>query len=169
MREDACYGSMYSSDQPRNEQTLERLTAYLFETPLVQATAAKKDAPGRRRPAHTRRFTSTLMQVATDHAFTGTYVQRFRTNDPPENISCPCGHPLRDSDHIIRHCPRFVQDRISTAIVSDVRSRQPLHPTSFLLVTGRNASNSSPDSALSKPESSLPVPPEPDWPSTLCL
>ncbi|KAH9030439.1 hypothetical protein EDB85DRAFT_2146737 [Lactarius pseudohatsudake] len=31
----------------------------------------------------TRRTTSAVLQVATDHAFTSTYTQRFRPNDPP--------------------------------------------------------------------------------------
>ncbi|KAH8978763.1 hypothetical protein EDB92DRAFT_1778324, partial [Lactarius akahatsu] len=57
-----------------------------------------------------------LMQVATDHAFTGTYVQHFRTNDPPENISCPCGQAVRDAKHIIRECPRYNRARVDTGI-----------------------------------------------------
>ncbi|KAH8977668.1 hypothetical protein EDB92DRAFT_1808382 [Lactarius akahatsu] len=76
------------------------------------------------------------MQVATDHAFTGTYVQRFRKNDPPGNVSCPCGHALRDSDHIIRHCPRYTGDRISTAILSTAFAPvHPLYPFHDLLST----------------------------------
>ncbi|KAH9009346.1 hypothetical protein EDB85DRAFT_2162819 [Lactarius pseudohatsudake] len=40
----------------------------------LQSTAAETLPSGRRRAKHTRCSTSTLMQVATDHAFTGTYV-----------------------------------------------------------------------------------------------
>lgn len=43
----------------------------------------------------------TLLQIATDHAFTGTYVQHFRMNDPPEAIECPCGAHIRSAEHII--------------------------------------------------------------------
>ncbi|KAH9015664.1 hypothetical protein EDB85DRAFT_1875630 [Lactarius pseudohatsudake] len=109
------------------------------------------------------------MQVATDHAFTGTYVQRFRKNDPPENIACPCGHPIRDADHVIRHCPRFTQPRLSTAILSAALSPiNPIYPFHLLLSEregiGRLLKFLGLTQALSKPESGPPppVPPEPD-------
>ncbi|KAH9019251.1 hypothetical protein EDB85DRAFT_1873275 [Lactarius pseudohatsudake] len=76
------------------------------------------------------------MQVTTDHAFTGTYVQRFHKNDPPENISCPCGNPLQDVDHIIRRCPCYLQARISTGILSTALTPiNTLHPFHELLST----------------------------------
>ncbi|KAH8990279.1 hypothetical protein EDB92DRAFT_1777091, partial [Lactarius akahatsu] len=59
-----------------------------------------------------------LMQVATDHTFTGTYVQHFHTNDPPENISCPCGKAVRDAEHIIRKCPHFIRAHMDSGIYS---------------------------------------------------
>ncbi|KAH9025598.1 hypothetical protein EDB85DRAFT_2292172 [Lactarius pseudohatsudake] len=103
------------------------------------------------------------MQIATDHAFTGTYVQRFRPDDPPENISCPCGHPIRDSDHIIRHCPRFTRDRLNTTILSAAFAPvNPIYPFPDLLSTkdGANRLLNFQDQprALSKPESGPPIP-----------
>ncbi|KAH9054001.1 hypothetical protein EDB83DRAFT_2521592 [Lactarius deliciosus] len=116
-----------------------------------------------------RASTSTLMQVVTDHAFTGTYVQRFRTNDPPENISCPCGAEVRDSNHITHECPRFVQARLDCGILST----RPFHPQPLIpfeeLLGSRKGAKMLLDffdqtRALSKPETGppLPVPPEPD-------
>ncbi|KAH9008409.1 hypothetical protein EDB85DRAFT_1883488 [Lactarius pseudohatsudake] len=109
------------------------------------------------------------MQVATDHAFTGTYVQHFRKNYPPENVACPCGHPLRDADHVICHCPRFTQPRLSTAILSAAFApTNPIYPFHLLLSEkegiGRLLKFLSLTRALSKPESGPPppVPPEPD-------
>ncbi|KAH9054965.1 hypothetical protein EDB87DRAFT_1357122 [Lactarius vividus] len=76
------------------------------------------------------------MQVATDHAFTGTYVQRFRKNDPPENISCPCGHNLRSSRHIIHHCPRYFNACRNRAILSSAFTPvNPLYPFHKLFST----------------------------------
>ncbi|KAH8994407.1 hypothetical protein EDB86DRAFT_3103002 [Lactarius hatsudake] len=161
------WGNVYPSHPPTPMSTPRDPTAH---HPLwLQATAAEREPSGRRRAKHTRRSTSTLMQVATDHAFTGTYVQRFRKNDPPENVSCPCGHALRDSDHIIRHCPRYTEDRISTAILSTAfASVHPLYPFPDLLSTRDGAERLLKfldlTRALSKPESGPPlnVPPEPD-------
>lgn len=44
-----------------------------------------KDAKGRKlkRPLYSRRTTSTALQLAVDHAFTGSYASRFRPADPP--------------------------------------------------------------------------------------
>ncbi|KAH9015535.1 hypothetical protein EDB85DRAFT_1875743 [Lactarius pseudohatsudake] len=103
------------------------------------------------------------MQVATDHAFTGTYVRRFRTNDPPENVACPCGAPLRDAIHVIHHCPRYLQPRISTAILSTAFAPiHPLYPFSKLLSTKEGAERLlkffDQTRALSMPESGPPIP-----------
>ncbi|KAI9432068.1 hypothetical protein H4582DRAFT_1821611 [Lactarius indigo] len=109
------------------------------------------------------------MQVATDHAFTGTYVQRFHTNDPPKNASCPCSATLRTAEHIILHCLRYLRDRIDTAILQfAVPPTPPLYPHSLLLSKKRGVAKLlnffDQTQTLSKPESGLPipVPPEPD-------
>jgi hypothetical protein len=41
--------------------------------------------------------------VTVDHAFTGSYARRFRPNDPPPSLRCPCEFHLRNPDHLIRH------------------------------------------------------------------
>ncbi|KAI9443597.1 hypothetical protein H4582DRAFT_1926001, partial [Lactarius indigo] len=109
------------------------------------------------------------MQVATDHAFTGTYVVRFRTNDPPENISCPCGAPLRSPEHLIHRCPRFLTSRISAGVLSAAYAPiHPVYPYTALFSTLEGASRLLSflqlSRAASRPESGPPppeVPPEP--------
>ncbi|KAH9168085.1 hypothetical protein EDB89DRAFT_1638643 [Lactarius sanguifluus] len=48
-----------------------------------EATDTKRDHNGKKTktPKYPRRNSSVVMQLATDHAFTGSYVQRFRPND----------------------------------------------------------------------------------------
>ncbi|KAH9178325.1 hypothetical protein EDB89DRAFT_1843942, partial [Lactarius sanguifluus] len=104
-----------------------------------------------------------IMQVATDHAFTGTYVQRFRTNDPPENISCPCGAEVRDSIHVVLECPRYVQAWIDSGILSARPHHQP-HPMFSSLLGTRKGIKMLLDfldltRALSCPETGPPLPP----------
>jgi hypothetical protein len=84
------------------------------------AVAMEKDERGRktRRPLFTRRTTSTALQLAVDHAFTGSYARRFRPNDPPLSLRCPCGFHLRNPDHLIRHCRFFYLHRLSNLIIS---------------------------------------------------
>jgi hypothetical protein len=66
------------------------------------AVAVETDEHGRktRRPKYPRRVTSTALQLAVDHAFTGSYAARFRPSDPPESLLCPCGAPLRTPQHL---------------------------------------------------------------------
>ncbi|KAH9059490.1 hypothetical protein EDB87DRAFT_1684569 [Lactarius vividus] len=99
-----------------------------------------------------RRSTSTLMQVATDHAVTGTYVQRFRKNDPREHV-----------------VPLYFTARRNTAILSSAFAPvNPLYLFHKLLSTREGAERLlkffDQTCALSMPESGppLPVPPEPD-------
>ncbi|KAH9023992.1 hypothetical protein EDB84DRAFT_1274045 [Lactarius hengduanensis] len=110
------------------------------------------------------------MQVATDHAFTGTYSQRFRPSDPPEHVACPCGHPLRSAEHILLHCPRFVQPRLSYALLSAAWNPiTPLIPYAALFTTRKGAEKLCKflqfTRALSRPDPGPPpppLPPEPD-------
>ncbi|KAH9161663.1 hypothetical protein EDB89DRAFT_1913739 [Lactarius sanguifluus] len=132
-----------------------------------QATAAEKLPNGHHCAKHTRQTTSTLMQVVTDHAFMGTYVKQFRTNNPPENISCPCGEEVWDSYHVVLECLHYVQVRINSGILSTHPHHQPL-PFSSLLGTRKGAKMLldffDSTCALSCLETGppLPVPPEPD-------
>ena len=68
-----------------------------------------------------RRITATTLQLAVDHAFTGSYAKRFRPKDPPESITCKCGAQLRDPNHILRRCPIFSTQRINAAIHASFR------------------------------------------------
>ncbi|KAI9430983.1 hypothetical protein H4582DRAFT_1859573 [Lactarius indigo] len=88
---------------------------------------------------------------------------------PPENAACPCGEPLRTAEHIIRHCPRYLHDRIDTGILRfAIPPAPPLHPFTDLLSEKRGVGKLlkffDQTRALSKPESGppIPVPPEPD-------
>ncbi|KAH9169550.1 hypothetical protein EDB89DRAFT_1854301 [Lactarius sanguifluus] len=120
-------------------------------------------------PKFTRRTTSTALQIATDHAFTGTYAQWFRPSNPPESGSCPCGAGTCSAEHIILHCPQFVQPQISFAIISTAwNPARPLLQYSRLFSTRKGAEKMCKflqfTRALSRPETGpLPhMPPEPD-------
>ena len=85
----------------------------------TQATDCARDDKGRKipsQPLYSRRTTSTALQLACDHAFTGSYSKRFRRADPPEFHSCPCGYGLRNPKHLILHCPRHTRHRINAGI-----------------------------------------------------
>jgi hypothetical protein len=88
------------------------------------ATAMEKDERGRktRRPLFSRRTTSTTLQLAVDHAFTGSYAKRFRPLDPPSSLRCPCGHPLRTPHHLIRDCRLLYLERVGQKITTQGRT-----------------------------------------------
>ncbi|KAH9165081.1 hypothetical protein EDB89DRAFT_1911709 [Lactarius sanguifluus] len=76
--------------------------------PLWQAaTEREKDDRGRQtgRPLYTWQTTSTALQLAVDHAFSGTYVIRFRPGNPEEASACPCGALFKMDMHILYDCP----------------------------------------------------------------
>ncbi len=119
----------------------------------------KTDGP----PLYSRRTTSTALRLAVDHAFTGTYVIRFRPKDPEENSACPCGCLFRTDLHILYDCPRFGAARHISRMVYNgtptpyhalYRSTNSHRLLAFLQISG----------ALSKPETGpvTSVPPEPD-------
>jgi hypothetical protein len=86
---------------------------------LWQAAMDKERDEGGRKTKkyhYSRCTTSTAFQVAVDHAFTGTYVTRFRPNDPPGAQVCPCGAPLRTPQHITHSCYRFRWERAASGI-----------------------------------------------------
>ncbi|KAH9020806.1 hypothetical protein EDB85DRAFT_1896001 [Lactarius pseudohatsudake] len=132
------------------------------------ATQKAKNSEGNktRRFRFSRRTTSTAIQVAVDHAFTGTYVDRFRPNDPPEARECPCGHRTRSSLHIIHSCTRFNAARLQAHI-----PLIPNNPTRFSCVIGPGRKDAErllnfiqESHALTHPEAGPreEVPPEPD-------
>jgi hypothetical protein len=73
------------------------------------AVAMEKDEWGRKtqRPLFPQQTTSTALQLAVDHTFTGSYTRRFRPSDPPETLQCPCGFHLRNPNHLLQHCRLF--------------------------------------------------------------
>jgi hypothetical protein len=93
--------------------------------PLWSArTAMEKDERGRKTqcPLFSRQTTSTTLQLAVDHAFTGSYARRFRPLDPPPSLHCPCAHPLRTPHHLIRDCRLFYLKRVSHKIICNGRT-----------------------------------------------
>jgi hypothetical protein len=131
------------------------------------ATEREKDDKGRQTgpPLYSRRTTSTAVQLAFDHAFTGTYVVRFRPGDPEEASACHCGAIFKTDDHVLyncqhgllpaaRHLSRLVYNGTRTPYHSLYRSRNSHRLLTFLQMTG----------AMSRPEPGLitEVPPDPD-------
>jgi hypothetical protein len=90
----------------------------------LAAVAMEKDERGRktRRPLFPRRTTSTALQLAVDHAFTGSYASKFRPLDPPSSLNCPCGAHLRNPHHLIRDCRLHYLTRVSTLITTHGRT-----------------------------------------------
>jgi hypothetical protein len=84
------------------------------------AVAMEKDERGRKtwHPIFSQWTTSTTLQLAVDHTFTGLYARRFRPNDPPSSLWCPCGYHLRNPDHLIWHCRFHYPYRLSNQIIS---------------------------------------------------
>jgi hypothetical protein len=78
----------------------------------------EKDERGRKTqcPLFPRWTTSTALQLAVDHVFTGSYMSRFRPLDPPSSLTCPCGYHLRNPHHLIRDCRLHYLTRVSTLI-----------------------------------------------------
>ncbi|KAH9026480.1 hypothetical protein EDB85DRAFT_1979097 [Lactarius pseudohatsudake] len=105
------------------------------------------------------------LQVAVDHAFTGTYVERFRPTDPHKATQCPCGFRLRTSPHIIHTCPRYNAHRFRANIIS---TRNPVGPRGGILTNKKQAMGLltflQDSRALSRPETGPRAhePPEPD-------
>jgi hypothetical protein len=89
--------------------------------PLWSAVVAmEKDAQGRktRHPLFPRQTTSTALQLAVDHAFTGSYAKRFHPLDPPKSLQCPCGASHRNPNHLIRDCRLYYLTCISCKITT---------------------------------------------------
>ena len=93
-------------------------------TPWKECTTRVPATPGSKKKVfkYRRRTTATALQLAVDHAFTGSYAKRFRPKDPPESITCKCGAKLRDPNHILRRCSIFHDQRVNTAIHASFRT-----------------------------------------------
>jgi hypothetical protein len=132
------------------------------------ATAMEKDERGRktRRPLFSRRTTSTTLQLAVDHAFTGSYAKRFRPLDPPPSLRCPCGHPLRTPHHLIRDCRLFYLQRTGHKIIANGRtlSLKMLFSTTTQMAHRLLSFISDSHAAMRPPEIGrwTNIPPEPD-------
>jgi hypothetical protein len=131
------------------------------------ATETKKDENGKKTkiPKYSQRTTSAALQLAVDHAFTGTYARRFRPADPPETTTCPCGAYTRSPSHLILECPRLLQHRINAGIHTHHRtltlkklhsSITHVHKLLTFITEGKVA--------FRPPEfpTVIPIPPEPD-------
>ena len=86
--------------------------------PWKECTTRVPATPGSRKKVfkYRRRTTTTALQLVVDHAFTGSYVKRFRPKDLPESLTCKCGAKIRDPNHILRHYPIFHTQRVNAAI-----------------------------------------------------
>jgi hypothetical protein len=82
------------------------------------ATEVEKDENRKktRIPKYSRRTTSAALQLAVDHAFTGSYTKHFRPADPIETTTCPCGACIRSPSHLIQECPQLLQHCINAGI-----------------------------------------------------
>jgi hypothetical protein len=128
------------------------------------AVAVETDEHGRktRRPKYPRRVTSTALQLAIDHAFTGSYTARFRPSDPPDSLLCPCGAPLRTPQHLTLECRRFFQHRLDCGIYSFHRTLR--YPQLYASVKDahRLLAFLQSSHAAFRPETGPPIPPPPE-------
>jgi hypothetical protein len=133
----------------------------------VAATDVERDEHGRKTRCllYSRHITSAAVQLAVDHAFTGSYAKRFRPADPPETLTCQCGAALRTPSHLIRECLHHYQARVNNGIHSHMHmlTLEQLHSTKkrahqlLKFITEGKVT-------LRPPEvlPATPVPPEPD-------
>jgi hypothetical protein len=111
------------------------------------------------------RTTSAALQLAVDHAFTGTYARRFRPADPPETTTCPCGARTRSPSHLIRECPRLLTTphqcrHTHTQSHAHIGEAPFLHQTrasTLTFITEGKVAFRPPDFDIT-----YPIPPEPD-------
>ena len=84
------------------------------------AVEMEKDDMGckTRKPKYSRRTMSTALQLAVDHAFTGSYAAHFRPADPPKSQYCPCGVLWCDPPHLTLLCPCYAFQQCNLGITS---------------------------------------------------
>jgi hypothetical protein len=134
--------------------------------PLWSACIDKeKDAHGKKTKhlLYSCHTTSTALQLAVDHTFTGSYAQRFHPVDPPKTTTCPCSAHLRTPQHITQECPLFYHHRVNHAIHTHRRtipysSLYNQHPHKLLSFLHDSCAASRPPDFRPPRE----VPPEPD-------
>jgi hypothetical protein len=89
-------------------------------TSLAYRTALTRPPDGRTHPIFkpdanavksARKYCCTLYRLATGHAFTGEYTQRFYSHHTPEQIACPCGEPVQTVEHLLLVCPTYTAAR----------------------------------------------------------
>ncbi|KAJ7321348.1 hypothetical protein DFH08DRAFT_637798, partial [Mycena albidolilacea] len=56
-----------------------------------------------------------VTQCRTGHYFSGEYYSRFI---PSENVDCICGEVYQTREHLLRECPRHVDQRLIPEAVS---------------------------------------------------
>jgi hypothetical protein len=130
------------------------------------AVAMEKDKRGRKTqcPLFTWQTTSMALQLAVDHAFTGSYASKFRPLDPPESLTCQCGHHLRNPHHLIRDCHLHYLTHISckittcscTLLLKSLFSHSVEHSHRLLSFIQRSRV------AMRPPEIGWPIPVEPE-------
>jgi hypothetical protein len=54
-----------------------------------------------------RKTSCTLYRLATGHAFTGSYTQRFYNLHTLDQIACPCGKLVQTIEHLLLTCPLY--------------------------------------------------------------
>jgi hypothetical protein len=132
------------------------------------ATAMEKDERGHKtwRPLFLRQTTSTTLQLAVDHAFTGSYAKHFWPLDPPPSLCCPCGHPLHTPHHLIRDCRLFYLKRVGHKITTQghTLSLKTLFSTSAEMAHRLLSFITNTHAAMRPPEIGrwMNIPPEPD-------
>jgi hypothetical protein len=131
------------------------------------ATEVKKDDNGKKThiPKYSRHATSAALQLAVDHAFTGTYARHFHPADPPETTTCPCGAHSRSPSHLICECPCLLQHCINVGIQSHncTLTLEKLH--SSIKHTHQLMSFISESKVAFRPpdfDITIPIPPDPD-------
>jgi hypothetical protein len=140
--------------------------ALRFHKALTTFFLSHKRGRKTRRPLFSRRTTSTTLQLAVDHAFTGSYAKRFRPLDPPPSLRCPCGHPLRTPHHLIRDCRLFYLHRTGHKIITNGRtlSLKTLFSTTTQMAHRLLSFIADSRAAMRPPEIGrwINIPPEPD-------
>jgi hypothetical protein len=88
----------------------------------VVTTEKDKQGHKTQRPLFTQWTTSTALQLAVDHTFTGSYAWCFRPANPPKSLQCPCGSPLHNPNHLIQHCQFYYLHRLSCLVITSGRT-----------------------------------------------
>jgi len=72
---------------------------------------ARTDQEDQAKAKFSRLTHTTLYRFITGHAFTGEYTQRFYPRHTPDQVACPCGSPIETVEHVLMHCPLYLDAR----------------------------------------------------------